>query len=129
MLWEYMDPLRPFLKNSELNEVCVNRPGEVWTEGRTWERHEVPALTFKHCLHLATLIAGFNEKSITKDKPVLSAALPKGERVQVIIPPACEPDTVSITIRKPSMIDKTLDELDALWGEAKKQEKHSFGCD
>ncbi len=23
----------------------------------------------------------------------------------------------------------TLDELDALWGEAKKQEKHSFGCD
>ena len=113
MLWEYMEPLRPFLKNSELNEVCVNRPGEVWTEGRTWERHEVPALTFKHCLHLATLIAGFNEKSITKDKPVLSAALPKGERVQVIIPPACEPDTVSITIRKPSMIDKTLDELDA----------------
>ncbi len=113
MLWEYMDPLRPFLKNSELNEVCVNRPGEVWTEGRTWERHEVPALTFKLCLHLATLIAGFNEKSITKDKPVLSAALPKGERVQVIIPPACEPDTVSITIRKPSMIDKTLDELDA----------------
>ena len=56
MLWEYMDPLRPFLKNPELNEVCVNRPGEVWTEGRTWERHEVPALTFKHCLHLATLI-------------------------------------------------------------------------
>lgn len=113
MLWEYMEPLRPFLKNPELNEVCVNRPGEVWTEGRTWERHEVPALTFKHCLHLATLIAGFNEKSITKDKPVLSAALPKGERVQVIIPPACEPDTVSITIRKPSLIDKTLEELDA----------------
>ena len=23
----------------------------------------------------------------------------------------------------------TLDELDALWGEAKKQEKHGFGCD
>jgi type IV secretion system protein VirB11 len=113
MLWEYMDPLRPFLKNSELNEVCVNRPGEVWTEGRTWERHAVPALTFKYCLHLATLIAGFNEKSINKDKPVLSAALPKGERVQVIIPPACESDTVSITIRKPSMIDKSLDELDA----------------
>ena len=33
--------------------------------------------------------------------------------MQVIIPPACEPNTVSITIRKPSMIDKTLDELDA----------------
>lgn len=113
MLWEFLTPLRPFLKDSTLNEVCVNRPGEVWTEGRTWERHDVPAMTFAHCRQLATLIASFNDKSISKEKPVLSAALPKGERVQVIIPPACEPDTVSITIRKPSMIDKTLDELDA----------------
>jgi type IV secretion system protein VirB11 len=73
----------------------------------------VPSLNFQHCRQLATLVASYNGKSITADKPVLSAALPKGERVQVIIPPACEPNTVSITIRKPSMIDKTLDELDA----------------
>lgn len=73
----------------------------------------MPSLNFQHCRQLATLVASYNGKSITADKPVLSAALPKGERVQVIIPPACEPNTVSITIRKPSMIDKTLDELDA----------------
>lgn len=113
MLWQYLEPLRPFLKDQTLNEICINRPGEVWTEGRTWERHTVDTLDFKYCMHLATLIAGFNDKAISKDKPVLSAALPKGERVQVIIPPACEPDTVSITIRKPSVIDKTLEELAA----------------
>lgn len=114
MLDEYIEPLREFLNDGSLTEICVNRPGEAWTEGRDgWKRHEIPALTFNNCRQLATLIASFNGKSISKDTPVLSAALPKGERVQVLIPPACEPMTVSITIRKPSMIDKTLDELDA----------------
>ena len=114
MLTEYLEPLRVFLNDETLTEICVNRPREVWTEGRKgWRQHSVPSLNFQHCRQLATLVASYNGKSITADKPVLSAALPKGERVQVIIPPACEPNTVSITIRKPSMIDKTLDELDA----------------
>lgn len=114
MLAEYMQPLQEFLDDENLNEICVNRPREIWTEGRAgWNRYEAPDLSFQHCRHLATLIASYNGKSITADKPVLSAALPNGERVQVIIPPACEPHTVSITVRKPSMIDKTLAELDA----------------
>jgi len=114
MLDEYIEPLREYLADETLTEVCVNRPHEVWTEGRDgWKRHDAPALSFNHCRQLATLIASYNGKAISNDKPVLSAALPNGERVQVIIPPACEPHTVSITIRKPSMIDKTLDELDA----------------
>jgi type IV secretion system protein VirB11 len=58
-------------------------------------------------------LPAYNGKAISGDKPVCLPRCPKGERVQVIIPPACEPNTVSITIRKPSMIDKTLDELDA----------------
>jgi len=114
MLSEYLEPLRVFLNDDTLSEICVNRAREVWTEGRQgWQQHIVPELSFQHCRQLATLIASFNGKSIAADKPVLSAALPSGERVQVIIPPACEAHTVSITIRKPSLIDKTLDELDA----------------
>jgi type IV secretion system protein VirB11 len=114
MLVEYIEPLRVFLDDDSLTEVCINRPREVWTEGRDgWQRHEVSTLSFNHCRQLATLVASYNGKAISAEKPVLSAALPNGERVQVIIPPACEPHTVSITIRKPSMIDKTLDELDA----------------
>ena len=114
MLAEYLVPLQIFLNDSTLTEICVNRPYEIWTEGRNgWERHDAPALNFQHCRQLATLIASYNGKAISADKPVLSAALPAGERVQIIIPPACEAYTVSITIRKPSMIDKTLEELDA----------------
>jgi type IV secretion system protein VirB11 len=113
MLAEYLLPLREFLDEDSLTEVCVNRPREVWTEGRGgWKRHDVEALSFNHCRQLATLIAGYNGKSISHERPLLSAALPTRERVQVLIPPACEQNTVSITIRKPSIIDKTLDELD-----------------
>jgi len=113
MLTEYLLPLQAFLDDDSLNEICVNRPREVWTEGRLgWIRHSVPELSFQHCRQLATLIASFNGKSIVSLKPVLSATLPSGERVQVVIPPACEPHTVSITIRKPSLVDKTLDELE-----------------
>jgi len=114
MLSEYLLPLLSFLNDPHLTEICVNRPYEVWTEGRGgWQCHPMPELSFKHCRHLATLVASYNGKSISAEAPVLSASLQNGERAQIIIPPACEPMTVSITIRKPSMIDKTLDELDA----------------
>jgi type IV secretion system protein VirB11 len=114
MLEEYLAPILEFIEDSTLTELCVNRPRELWTEGNAgWQRHVVPALSFAHCRQLATLIASYNGKSISADRPVLSASLPGGERVQVLIPPACEPHTVSITIRKPSKLDLTLDELDS----------------
>lgn len=114
MLDEYLIPIQPFLNDPSLTEICVNRPRELWTEGSLgWQRYDLDSLSFQHCRQLATLIASYNGKAISAEKPVLSAALPNGERIQVIIPPACEQNTVSITIRKPSVIDKTLEELDA----------------
>jgi len=113
MLAEYLLPLRPFLAQGGLTEICVNRPREIWTEGaQGWVRHSAAELSFAHCRQLATLIASYNGKSIGPTKPVLSASLPGGERVQVVIPPACEAHTVSLTIRKPTRVDKTLEELD-----------------
>ena len=113
MLNQYLGPLRPFLDDDAINEICVNRPGEVWTAGRRgWERHDVADLSFATCERLVTLIAGFNGKAL-KERPLLSASLPSGERVQAIIPPGCETGTVSITVRKPSKVTFTLDELTA----------------
>lgn len=114
MLYTYMAPLRPYLTRDDVNEVVINRPGEVWTEGvGGWVRYEAPEVTFEMCMQLGRLIANFNGKAINAEKPVLSAGLIYGERAQVVIPPACEDGTVSITIRKPSVLDKTLDELEA----------------
>lgn len=114
MLYTYMAPLRPYLTRDDVNEVVINRPGEVWTEGvGGWVRYDAPEVTFEMCMQLGRLIANFNGKAINNEKPVLSAGLIYGERAQVVIPPACEDGTVSITIRKPSVLDKTLDELEA----------------
>lgn len=114
MLYTYMAPLRPYLTRDDVNEVVINRPGEVWTEGvGGWVRYDAPEVTFEMCMQLGRLIANFNGKAINAEKPVLSAGLIYGERAQVVIPPACEDGTVSITIRKPSVLDKTLDELEA----------------
>lgn len=112
-LRHYLGPLQAYLDDDSLNEVAVNRPGEVWTEGRGgWVRHEAPAVTLEACLHLARLIANFNGKTIGAETPVVSGALPDGERVQVVIPPAAQADTVSITIRKPSLLDFSLADLE-----------------
>ena len=114
MLEHYLAPLSPYLARQDLTEVTINRPGEIWPEGaRGWEKHVAPDVSYKSCLHLATLIASANDKKITKDYPILSGQLPTGERVQVIIPPACEPGTVSITIRKPSFTNMSLHDLEA----------------
>lgn len=113
MLQEYMGPLLRFLCEPGITEVVVNRPGEIWTENaQGWTRHDESAATFEWAMRLALLIANFNGAAIGPDHPILSATLIYGERVQVVIPPACEAETVSITIRKPSAVDKTLEELD-----------------
>lgn len=112
-LRHYLEPLSALLVDG-VTEVCVNRPGEAWIETADgWSRHEIAQLTFGYCFQIAKLIANFNGQSITQTRPYLSGTLPDRERVQVVIPPACSEGTVSITIRKPSMVDKSLEELEA----------------
>ena len=113
MLYQYLSPLRKYLSEGVNTEVAINRPGEVWTETRRgWQRHDAPEMDFDTCMQLASLIANFNKKSISADKPIMSAGLIYSERAQVVIPPACEDNTVSLTIRKPSTVDKTVEELE-----------------
>lgn len=114
MLDEYLLPLASYLTDKDVTEIAVNRPGEVWTESSLgWQSFDAAELSFEHCMQLATLIASYNNKAITAHKPIMSASLPTGQRVQVIIPPACEARTVSITVRNHSDEDKTLEQLEA----------------
>lgn len=110
MLEEYLRPIRNLLEG-DVTEVCVNRSGEAWTESRAgWKRHNID-MGESRLIQLSRLIATANKKAISEHAPILSAALPTGERVQIVIPPAAQ--KISITIRKPSEIDKTLEELEA----------------
>ncbi len=95
--------IQPFLDNKAFNEVAINRPFELWTESSEgWQMHEMPDLTFSILKKIANTFAIFNNLEIKAENPICSGVMPDGQRGQVVIPSACERDTVSIVIRRPS---------------------------
>lgn len=104
--------LRPLLENPEVTELCINRPGEAFVELRTgWRREALPFADFEWCLRLAKLVANSTRQRIDAESPLLSASLPSGERIQIVLPPATSQDCVAITIRRPSDQVWSIDEL------------------
>lgn len=114
-LLTFLQPIQPFLDEEGLTELCINRPHEIWCEGREgWKRHEIAdeRLSFDSLASgFAKLAASYTKQHIDERQPVLSTTLPGGERCQIVIPPAVPAGTVSITIRKPSDISLSLDDL------------------
>ncbi|MGR9426200.1 P-type DNA transfer ATPase VirB11 [Rhizobium leguminosarum] len=86
-----LEPVRPWLADDQVVEICANGPGEVWVERfgeAAMERHVVEQLTEQAIRHLAERVAGHSGQSVNEEHPLLSAALPSGERFQGVIPPA-----------------------------------------
>lgn len=84
-------PVREWLEDDQVVEICANGPGEVWVERfgqSSMEHHQLPSLSEHAIRHLAERVAGHSGQSINEEHPLLSAALPSGERFQGVIPPA-----------------------------------------
>ena len=95
--------LRPLLSSPEVTELCINRPGEVFLELRSgWRCEALPFADFNWCRRLAKLVANSTRQRIDEESPLLSASLPGGERIQIVLPPATTPGCIAITIRRPS---------------------------
>lgn len=108
----HLAPVAAFLADAIVTEIVINRPGEVLTEGQGgWTVHQVPAVTFDWCMDVAKLVANRASDSISEETPLLSAQLPNGERLQVVIPPTVPMGTVSLTIRRPATAVMTLDDI------------------
>ena len=104
--------LRPWLANSEVTELCINRPGEAFVETRQgWRLESLPFADFDWCRRLAKLIGNSTHQRVDEESPLLSASLPSGERVQLVLPPATTPGCVAITIRRPSEQVWSIEEL------------------
>ena len=105
--------LRPLLGGPDVMELCINRPGEAFVETSTgWQRHSIPFASFDWCRRLAKLVANSTQQRIDESSPLLSASLPSGERVQIVLPPATSAGCVAITVRRPSEQVWSLDELE-----------------
>jgi type IV secretion system protein VirB11 len=95
--------LRPLLANEGVMELCINRPHEVFLETQGgWRCEPLAHADFDWCSRLAKLVANSTQQRIDSTSPLLSASLPTGERVQIVIPPATTPGCVAIAIRRPA---------------------------
>ncbi|MBL3519507.1 P-type DNA transfer ATPase VirB11 [Arcobacter lanthieri] len=94
-----------FLDDDNINEICYNGDGSIWTldTNSIWTEHK-KGYTSKSLESFYIPLASHKEDKISANKPILSAMLNRGERVQVAIPPATKKGMVSITIRKPSKV-------------------------
>lgn len=95
---------RPFRVTPRENEKGVRR----MAEGERALPQEVQTqANYDFINSLSIAVAQFNSTDIKESSPILSATLPDGERVQFVRPPACMKDTISMTIRRPSMEVRT----------------------
>ena len=104
--------LRPILSDPAVTELCINAPGEAFIETRSgWEHRVLPFASFEWCLRLAKLVANYTRQRIDEESPLLSASLPSGERIQIVLPPATTAGTIAITIRRQAQSIWSIEEL------------------
>ena len=111
----YLEPLNKLFSIPNVVEVSINRPKEAWIEVKgEMSRHDIPEFDFNHLKALGRLVAQYSEQTVSEETPLLSATLPAGYRIQVVFPPACEPGSVAMSIRKQAVLDLNLDDYEAI---------------
>lgn len=111
----FLEPLKALFAEEGIQEISINKPGEAWVEKFGDMRHEIiPALTYPHLQQLAHLVAQSTSQMISEEKPLLSATLPGGYRIQVVFPPACADGGIAMSIRKQSTQQWNLDDYERM---------------
>jgi type IV secretion system protein VirB11 len=95
-------------------ELVFNRPGEVMVEhGATWEPVQDNTLTLDWVQGLAIAVGRFTNQQINASRPIMSAMLPGGERLQIVLPPAVEPGFASLSLRIPAPSIRSLEDYNS----------------
>lgn len=106
-----------YLHSEAVTEICVNRPGELYLEtvGDGWQRVDAPQLTYERARQFCTAVVNESNtgQRITDVDPMVSLTFPTGQRAQFVMPPACDPGKVSITIRLPARFSKSLEQYES----------------
>lgn len=111
-LTHYTRPLLRLLTDADVTEICLQRPGELWVERSAgWQRLAAPWATLSWAQHFARLVATRTEQRVGAETPLLSAALPSGERLQFVLPPATAAGCVVLSLRRPTGQLYTLEDL------------------
>jgi type IV secretion system protein VirB11 len=96
-----MRPLAPWLDDPSTEEICINKPGELFVRQRgVFTAHGIP-LDYFDLEDIATLAGALRKQDVGNRNPLCATELPGGERLQICMPPAVPAGTLSMTIRKP----------------------------
>lgn len=110
-LEKHLEPLQEFLDTSNVTEICINKPHEVWVEKDSkFRSYPVGELTIDFLGALASLVAEYNNKDFPT--PLIAGQLPNGERIQFVMSPACEQEAIICSIRRHQMKDMTLSDYE-----------------
>jgi len=94
-------PLAPWLDDPATEEVCINRPGELFVRQRGVFHREEVELDYFDLEDIATLAGALRKQDVGARNPLCATELPGGERLQICMPPSVPAGTLSMTIRKP----------------------------
>ncbi len=83
-----LGPLESLLRDSTINDILVNRAGEIYVErfGRL-EKTEVTFRDDAHLLQVIERIVARANRRIDESSPMVDVRMPDGSRVNAIIPP------------------------------------------
>jgi type IV secretion system protein VirB11 len=108
---QMMEPIDAILERFPgATEFAMVRPSEAFIEqSGAWHRLDVPEFNMKRCLEFANVVAIYANQDISERAPLLSATLPAGQRIQIVVPPAVERGLLSMCIRIPGVSVRTLE--------------------
>ncbi len=105
----YLEPFQEWLNHPDATELLVNRPGEIWIElPGGMVRHEAPAIDDRLLQRLAEQVARISNQGISRERPLLAATLPNGERIQFVAPSATRAHW-ALAIRRHRLVDLPLE--------------------
>jgi type IV secretion system protein VirB11 len=96
-----MKPLDPWLDDPATEEICINRPGELFVRQLGQFRAETVPFDYFDLEDIATLAGALRKQDVGPRNPLCATELPGGERLQICMPPSVPAGTLSMTIRKP----------------------------
>ena len=93
--------LQRFFDMPGVTDVRVNQPGTIIVESSEgWKSYPVPECNLRILRELANAASIYNGgTALDTQSPIKNVRLPDGQRGQIVIPPACQPDTVALVFR------------------------------
>jgi type IV secretion system protein VirB11 len=107
-------PAMEQLSHPETEELCFNEPGVAWwlRTGSDYERVDMPLMTYRRLHGIAVLAAAQTRQTIGPRAPLMDTDMPRGHRLNAVLPPAVPHGTISLTFRRPSDEVYDVDDID-----------------